>query len=154
MISSEPQSQSIRVVPVKTDDQLTNALAIRQTVFVDEQNVDPDIEMDEFDATADHLLAYYEDIPVGTARYRHTAEGWKLERFAVLGNYRGRGVGETLLNYCLEILPADKTIFLNAQHGVIGFYRRYGFVPVGKTFLEADIVHQKMVLKQDRSGRP
>ena len=126
---------------------LEQVFAIRRQVFCIEQNVSEEIEMDEFDEIATHILAHFDGNPAGTARWRFTEEGAKMERFAVLKEYRGKGVGEALVNYTLDKLIESDFIFLNAQESVIKFYEKFGFVAVGNRFYEADIPHRKMILK-------
>ena len=93
------------------------------------------------------ILAYINDNPVGTARWRFTENGAKMERFAVLIEYRGKGVGEALVNYTLGKLKDYDYIYLNAQESVIKFYEKFGFYVVGDRFYEADIPHKMMILK-------
>ncbi|MBE9481624.1 MAG: GNAT family N-acetyltransferase, partial [Bacteroidetes bacterium] len=69
------------------------AFAIREKVFVIEQKVNPDLEYDEFEDNAQHYLVYLEKKPVATARRRKTEKGIKLERFAILKDYRNKGMG-------------------------------------------------------------
>lgn len=126
---------------------LEQAFAIRNMVFCIEQNVPYEIEMDEFDEHANHILAFLDNNAIGTARWRNTNDGVKLERFAVLKDYRGRSVGEALLEYLLNILKDEKSIYLYAQESVIKFYKKYGFEVVGPRFFEASIPHKKMVLR-------
>ncbi len=135
-----------------TDEQLfQSALKIRTKVFVEEQNVDKAIEFDGFDADARHYIACIGEEPAGTARYRHVADGIKLERFAVSKAMRGRGIGEALVKAVLgDVLPFNKRIFLHAQEPVIGFYQKFGFQTIGKRFYEANIPHLTMIY-QDNS---
>lgn len=126
---------------------LDKAFAIRRQVFCIEQKVSEKIEMDEFDDVATHILAYIDSKPIGTARWRFTEDGIKMERFAVLIEYRGRGVGEALVKYTLDKLKDNDSIYLNAQESVIKFYEKYGFETVGNCFYEANIAHKKMILK-------
>ena len=132
---------------VKTEKELEHAFTIRCQVFCIEQNVLEEIEMDEFDDIATHILAYIDNKPVGTARWRFTEEGAKMERFAVLKEARGKGMGEALVKYTLDKLKDNDFIYLNAQESVIKFYEKFGFMEVGNRFYEADIPHRKMVLK-------
>jgi predicted GNAT family N-acyltransferase len=138
---------SIEIKQVINSTDLERAFAIRRQVFCLEQNVPEDIEMDEFDEDATHILAYINDNPVGTARWRFTEDGAKMERFAVLNEYRGKGVGEALVNYTLGKLKDYDCIYLNAQESVIKFYEKFGFDVVGDRFYEADIPHKMMILK-------
>ncbi len=126
---------------------LDKVFAIRRQVFCIEQDVTEEIEMDDFDDVATHILAYIDNKPIGTARWRLTAEGTKMERFAVLKEYRGKGVGEALVKYTLEKIKDNDLIYLNAQESVIKFYEKYGFTVVGNRFYEANIPHKKMILK-------
>lgn len=133
---------SIILISSQTD--LDKAFAIRRQVFCVEQNVPEEIEMDEFDDVATHILAYINDKPVGTARWRFTEAGVKMERFAVLKEHRGKGVGEALVKNTLDKLSDNDFIYLNAQESVIKFYEKFGFKVVGNRFYEANIPHRKM----------
>ena len=123
------------------------AFAIRQKVFVEEQMVDKREEYDEFEVSSIHYLAFVNDRPVGTARWRITGDGIKLERFAVLKEFRNAKAGRSILMKVLEdVRPLGKKIYLNAQVTAMNFYRREGFVAEGELFVEANIDHYKMVL--------
>jgi predicted GNAT family N-acyltransferase len=142
---------SIEIKQISSKSELEKAFAIRRQVFCVEQNVSEEIEMDEFDEVATHILAYIDNNPVGTARWRITEEGAKMERFAVLKDARGNGVGEELVIYTLDNLRNNNFIYLNAQESVIKFYEKFGFEVVGNRFYEANIPHKKMILKQELS---
>ena len=121
---------------------------IRQKVFVEEQNVDPELEYDEHENQALHYLLYVEGIPAATARWRDTDKGIKLERFATLTSYRNKGLGAILLQDILEdVTPLGKKIYLNSQIKAIPFYERHGFVKIGEQFAEAEIEHFQMILQ-------
>ena len=137
----------ITIIKINSSTELDKAFSIRKQVFCIEQNVSEDIEMDKFDKDATHILAYINDKPVGTARWRFTENGAKMERFAVLNEFRGKGVGEALVNYTLGKLKDYDCIYLNAQESVIKFYEKFGFDVVGDRFYEADIPHKMMILK-------
>ena len=117
---------------------------IRQIVFIVEQKVDPKLEYDGFEKTAKHFLARVNNISCGTARWRETEKGIKLERFAVLKNYRKKGVGAALIKSILAAAPRNKPIYLHAQIHVVDFYKKFGFIATGPSFVEANIVHYKM----------
>jgi len=137
----------IRVQIVKDDHMLRMAFAIRQKVFVEEQNVDPKIEYDEFEKICTHFVAFQGNYPVGSARWRHTEKGIKLERFAVITTHRGKGVGSALLESVLENIgdAQGKLLYLHAQNQVIPFYEKFGFQMEGEEFEEAGILHHKMI---------
>lgn len=121
------------------------AFEIRHKVFVEEQKVARDEEFDAFDEASVHYLA--KDVggsPVGTARWRFTDKGIKLERFAVLHQHRGGGVGKALMGAILNDLPPKQQVYLHAQVGVIPFYRQFGFLEDGDVFMECDIEHLAM----------
>lgn len=127
------------------DPELAKALAIRKTVFVDEQHCPPELEYENDDKST-HFLALCNGEPCGAARWRKTKNGHKLERFAVLPNFRGKGVGVHLVKAVLADLPANASyIYLNAQLTALEFYRQLGFTPVGEEFDEARIMHQQMI---------
>ena len=123
------------------------AFSIRQKVFVKEQQVDQREEYDEFEESSIHYLVFVDDKPVGTARWRITRDGIKLERFAVLKESRNAKAGWTVLMKVLDdVIPLEKKIYLNAQITAVKFYEREGFVAEGEMFMEANIQHYRMVL--------
>ena len=126
----------------QSGEQLT---ALRQQVFVVEQGVPLDIEIDGYDESSLHWLALVNGDPVGTARLLSSGQ---LGRMAVLAEWRGKGIGRLLLNAVVNWAQAtaECDVFLHAQEHAIGFYAGSGFVEVGDRFEEAGIVHQCMKL--------
>jgi predicted GNAT family N-acyltransferase len=123
------------------------ALLIRETVFVMEQGVDKSLEYSG-DSDAMHYLVFDNETPVCTARWRKTDKGIKLERFAVLAEYRSKGAGKIVLEKIInDIKPLNQYVYLHAQEGAVSFYLKNGFQIVGEMFLEAGIKHFKMFLK-------
>lgn len=141
----------IDVLPISNPADLESAFAIRRTVFVEEQHVDAREEYDEFEESSTHFLARADGTPCGTARWRRTSNGVKLERFAVLADFRGMGVGKALVQTVLNDVfgqqpePIER-IYLHAQVTAMPLYASFGFIPVGPMFEEAGIQHYKMVL--------
>jgi len=91
------------------------AFEIRRVVFVIEQNCPPELEY-ENEEICQHYLAFYNNMPVATARFRITENGLKLERFAVLKEYRKLGIALALVNRLLQDVKAfNKQIYLHAQ---------------------------------------
>jgi predicted GNAT family N-acyltransferase len=139
------QQKKIAVNRVSNPESLEKVFAIRREVFVGEQNCPPELEWEHEDESR-HFLATVEDQPAGAARWRRTDYGHKLERFAVLKQFRGQGVAQALVRAVLADLPADADyIYLNAQIQAIGLYEKFGFVKEGLQFEEAGIQHFKMV---------
>ncbi len=139
------------VKQVKSEDELKQAFDVREEVFVIEQHVPIEIELDEYDhaPTTIHLLALdTQGRAVGTARFRpYVEEGvCKVERVAVLAGERGSGLGRYLME---EIHRLAKDVGyhaakLNAQLHASAFYERLGYMGEGEVFLEADIEHIAM----------
>jgi predicted GNAT family N-acyltransferase len=137
--------QNPQVSKITQNQDLEKAFAIRNTVFVGEQNCPPELER-ENEELSTHFLATIDGIPVGACRWRKTDAGYKLERFAVLKEYRGKGVGQALVSAVLADLPSDAAyIYLNAQLDAIELYTKFGFQTEGPQFEEAGIQHFKMV---------
>lgn len=137
--------EHIEVKKVTSQEELDKVFNIRRIVFVGEQNCPPELEWENEDVST-HFLATLDGEPAGACRWRRTDAGYKLERFAVLKEYRGRKVGQALVTAALADLPADATyIYLNAQLDAMGLYAKFGFVAEGEQFEEAGIQHFKMV---------
>ena len=121
---------------------------VRSAVFIDEQNVAPELEWDGLDADCLHVIARdATGAPVGTGRL--LPEG-KIGRMAVLRFARGHGVGAAIL---AELLNAARErgfeeIELSAQNHALGFYARAGFVAEGVEYMDAGIPHRTMRLKK------
>jgi predicted GNAT family N-acyltransferase len=141
---------TVRVKRVSSRKELEKAFGIRLRVFVREQGVPEEIEMDRDDKRAFHFLAFEGNKAVGTARLVMRHKSAKIGRMAVLKSARGRDVGRKLLRRA--VVTAKKhgaqQIYLHAQVPVIGFYEAMAFRCVGSVFKEAGIPHRKMVLTQ------
>lgn len=139
--------ESLSVVKITTNDELANALAIRRIVFVEEQGCPPELELANEEESI-HFLALMDHLPCGACRWRKTDAGYKLERFAVLKAFRGKGVGSAMVATVLNDLPNDApNIYLNSQLDAVGLYAKFGFAKAGDIFEEAGIKHYKMVKK-------
>jgi predicted GNAT family N-acyltransferase len=138
----------LRVRQVSSGKELAKAFAIRIRVFVREQKVPAEIEMDRDDERAAHFIAFSGKNAVGTARVVMRRGSAKIGRMAVLKSYRRRGVGKKLLRRAIALARRHRAqkIYLNAQVPVIGFYETMGFRCVGPVFDEAGIPHRKMIL--------
>lgn len=123
----------------------SEAQRIRFIVFVAEQGVPAELEMDEMDAQCLHALAFHESEAIGTGRLLPDGH---IGRMAVMKPWRGRGVGAALLRRLIEAARerGDAEVLLSAQVHALGFYRAHGFVPYGEVYEEAGIPHQAMRL--------
>ncbi|NHN41339.1 GNAT family N-acetyltransferase [Halorubellus sp. JP-L1] len=164
----------VRVTTADSDGEREDAFAVRQAVFVDEQDVDEHLEWDDWDddAATTHVAAYAtaveavdveDDVdegadadaidrerPVGAARLRpkdrDEAAVGKVERVAVVESVRGTGVGRALMDE-LEAVGRDRgfdAFLLHSQTQAAGFYERLGYERFGDEFDEAGIPHVKM----------
>jgi len=137
----------IEVKKVSIESELEEVFAIRKTVFVVEQNCPPELEWEHEDESV-HFIGLVDGVPAGASRWRKTEKGFKLERFAVLKEYRGKGLGQALVEAVLNDLPKDSHyIYLHAQLDAIPLYSKFGFEKEGEQFEEAGIQHFKMILK-------
>ena len=124
------------------------AFAIRRKVFVEEEGVDPKLEYDANEENSHHYLLLLAGKPIGTARWRETDKGIKLERFAILSEFRNRGFGEVILKEVLkDVVASGKKIYLHSQLRAVPFYERNGFVKQGDVFYEANMGHYYMELE-------
>lgn len=130
---------------------LDAALAVRFPVFVDEQHVPAEDEIDDHDRTdpqARHALVRDESGAVVAAGryYALSAESVQIGRMAVARAFRGRRIGRRLLDALVDDARARgyARAALNAQDHAVGFYAKAGFTPFGPTLIECEIVHQPM----------
>lgn len=137
--------EALLVNKVKNKEELEKAFAIRRKVFVEEQNCPPELEWENEDESI-HFLAEINGEPCGACRWRKTDLGYKLERFAVLKEFRGKRIGQALVAAALADVPQSaRYIYLNAQLEAMRLYSRFGFIAQGEQFEEAGIPHMKMV---------
>lgn len=136
---------------VDDPDLLSKSFKLRHEVFVEEQEVPPDLEWDDDDRTAVHACILDRGEAVATGRLViHGAEG-KIGRMAVKKNRRGEGLGREILR---KLIAAGRemgvsSFYLHAQVHAKEFYSREGFTPTGGIFDEAGIPHVKMILTFD-----
>lgn len=136
---------SLLVRPVTTPSEMEACYTVRFAVFVDEQAVPAEEELDHYDPVALHLLAEQDGSVVGTARVVYLERTAKIGRVAVLKQYRGLGIGRALMLAALDQATRGCDLaILDAQVQVIPFYERLGFVAEGPVFLDAGIEHRRM----------
>jgi len=135
-------------VEVGVTEDLAACLALRRTVFIEEQGVPEADELDDLDGQAVHLLALVGGVPMGSARLLRAGETGKIGRVCVLASARGTGLGVALMEKALAVLaedPALRRAKLSSQTHALGFYERLGFVAEGAEYLDAGIPHRDMV---------
>jgi predicted GNAT family N-acyltransferase len=132
-----------RIELLPWEEARAHASPIRFSVFVEEQGVPREIELDEHDASSLHAVVFEAGKAVATGRLLPDGH---IGRMAVLKQWRGRGLGSELLKLLMEhAKQAGHTeVALSAQVHAVPFYRAHGFVPVGEEYLEAGIRHQAM----------
>ena len=135
---------------VTNDEELRGALEVRRQVFIQEQGVSEDIEYDGHDGEALHMVVKDGEGVVGTARVRfQTTNQAKIERMAVLRQFRQRGIGSNIISFLKGELKSKQIehVVLHAQYVVTAFYKSCGFEETGPPFWEAGIKHIKMQLR-------
>jgi hypothetical protein len=117
--------------------------SIRYEVFVGEQNVPEELEIDGLDGEAKHVLAFVDTVPIGTGRI---LDDGHIGRVAILKNHRGLGIGKLIMRElikCAQDMSLEK-VWLSSQWHAHSFYLDLGFVCVGEIYKEAGIDHIKM----------
>ena len=132
---------------VEKEEERRAAFDIRLRVFVQEQGVPVDEELDDYDATATHVIASQGKKVLGTGRvvYQETGEA-RIGRMAVEESWRRRGIGSRIMS-TLEQAAKERGMaeaVLNAQTYVKAFYAAHGYVEDGDVFLEVGIEHVQM----------
>lgn len=122
---------------------------LRRVVFILEQNVPLELEIDGLDDEARHLLVTHNGVPVGTARLLSDGDTGKIGRVCVLMGARGLGLGAALIRAAVAVfrsVPGVRCVKLGAQVHALGFYEALGFVAEGAIYDDAGIPHRDMVL--------
>ncbi len=155
-MNSAVGDEEYEIGPVETVEDRAALFALRMAVFVEEQNVPPEEELDVYDVTATHFLVRARrkgaDAPgtiVGTARLLDKGDGvGKIGRVAVQAEYRGLGLGAALMRamHAYASRQGYRRIILEAQCYAIPFYEKLGYIAEGDVFLDANIEHRKMWL--------
>jgi predicted GNAT family N-acyltransferase len=136
----------IRVITISSHAQMAQAYAIRRLVFIEEQRVPEEIELDADDAIAVHALALEGADAVGCGRMVVHGGKVKIGRMAVLKQRRGEGIGALILAHLIDLARSRgiRKAILHAQLTAQGFYLKNGFTPLGEVFKEAGIAHREM----------
>jgi predicted GNAT family N-acyltransferase len=136
----------IEVRAARDDEELSAALALRHEVFVVEQHVPVDDELDGRDDGALHLVAVEDGAVVATCRLLADGATVKLSRMAVAASARRRGIASALLHEAEERAREQRgrRLALSAQTDALGLYERAGYTAYGSRFMDAGIEHLMM----------
>ena len=133
------------MVPLSSD--LGNlGLALRRRVFVHEQHVPPELEFDEYDLSATHIVAVLDGDVVGCLRIVFLDEHAKFGRVVVAASARGRGIASAMMRHAMEVARArgETRFYLTAQSDKLALYEKLGFVAFGDEFDDAGMPHFAM----------
>ena len=141
---------TIRIADTATD--VLKVMVVRGIVFMEEQQVDWEGEIDEFEDESIHVLAQWDGQPAGAGRLRLLEDGWaKLERIAVRPRWRGRGLARGITGFLMEEARrrGATRMKLHAQTYLEAFYAGFGFRREGDVFDECGIDHVLMLREED-----
>ena len=146
----------IHVAPVTTTTDLEAVYAIRDEVFHHEQQLTRFVRDDPDDQFSLNVLATVDGVPVGTGRVTLFGDEAQIAWVAVRKPYRQLGVGRAIMVFLIDWSRQQgaRYVTLNAQTHALEFYRKLGFVPVGRRFFMAHIEHQMMVLTLTNQEEP
>lgn len=138
--------QSLEVKVVSDHQQLEEAFSIRKKIFVEEQKVPEEEEIDHLESEATHFILYCDGKPAGAGRFRTVDDYGKVERICVLKEFRGSGSGKALMEKIQSYAKEQdiKKLKLNAQTQAIPFYSKLGYEVISDEFLDAGIPHKTM----------
>ncbi|GAE30755.1 GNAT family N-acetyltransferase [Halalkalibacter hemicellulosilyticus] len=137
----------MEIIQVTNKDQRQDAYDVRTKVFVSEQQVPLNEEIDQYEEEAIHFVMYNNGLPVGAGRLRFIEDFGKIERICLLKEARGTGAGQALMKKIQETAYSNgyNKLKLNAQCQAEGFYKKLGYVTVSnEPFLDAGIPHVTM----------
>lgn len=139
----------MNVKVVKTEKELEDAFSVRRTVFIEEQNVPEEEEIDQFEEEAVHFVSYQEGVPIAAGRFRVVDGYGKVERICVLREARKTGSGKAIMGEIEDYARKNglHKLKLNAQTHAIPFYAGLGYEVVSEEFLDAGIPHKTMIKK-------
>lgn len=123
-------------------------LDIRHTVFINELNIPQELEI-EHEEESVHFLAFFNDKPIATGRFRIYKSFLKFERIATLKEYRNMGIASLIMKEMQKIgneLYPELLQFLYAKDTAINFYKKNGWIEIGDYFMCANIEHKIMIM--------
>jgi predicted GNAT family N-acyltransferase len=137
----------LKVKIVENQSELNDAYSVRKTVFIHEQNVPAEEEIDQHEDEATHFVLYKDDSPVGAGRFRLFDHYGKVERICVLKEMRKIGAGKAIMDKIETFASSQglQKLKLNAQTHAIPFYSGLGYEVISEEFMDAGIPHKTMV---------
>lgn len=132
---------------VETEEELEQAYHVRMNVFVKEQKVPAEEELDEHDQRAIHFIGIDDGQVIAASRLRFVEDSGKLERICIEKDYRGKSYGKRLIEYMEEEIKRHdyNKAKLNAQTYAKSFYQKLGYETISGEFMDAGIPHVAMV---------
>ena len=132
---------------VENQKELEDAFSVRKTVFINEQNVPAEEEIDQHEDDSTHFVFYKDEIPAGAGRFRFVDGYGKVERICVLKEARKSGAGKAIMDEIEKFASTKglRRLKLNAQTHAIPFYSGLGYEIVSEEFMDAGIPHKTMV---------
>ncbi|WP_342305425.1 GNAT family N-acetyltransferase [Methanolobus sp. ZRKC5] len=142
-------SINMQIKWINGSDDFSDAYKVRRDVFVIEQNIDENLELDEYDVISLHLVVYNDKIPVATGRIFEHDDSFTIGRICIIKEYRNRNIGKLLMKNLIEktISMGAKELHLSSQLYATGFYKKFGFKEYGETYDDAGIEHISMIRK-------
>lgn len=136
---------NVKVIESEQEKQL--AFTIRNIVFVKEQNVPAEMEIDEFEDESIHFICYDDEQAIGAGRLRFIDSYGKLERICVLKSHRGKSYGKKIIEKMEDEISSKgyTKAKLHAQTHAKQFYEQLGYKTISSEFIDAGIPHIAMV---------
>ena len=137
----------MNIKQTSNEQELQDAFYVRKQVFVEEQQVPLEEEIDQYEDKAVHVVLYDAQQPVGAGRFRIVDGYGKVERICVMPSHRKSGAGKIIMMEMEHIARQHSMnkLKLNAQTHAEGFYQKLGYETVSGEFLDAGIPHVTMV---------
>ena len=132
---------------VENQKELDDAYSVRKIVFIHEQNVPAEEEIDQHEGESTHFVMYKNESPIGAGRFRVLDGYGKVERICVLKEARKSGAGKAIMDEIEKFAFTNglHKLKLNAQTHAIPFYSGLGYEVVSEEFMDAGIPHKTMV---------
>ncbi|GGE51438.1 N-acetyltransferase [Pullulanibacillus camelliae] len=136
----------MKIIVVENEHQYEDALKVRKQVFIDEQQVPMELEVDAFENEATHLVAYNGNSPIGAGRFRIKSNAAKVERICVLKDFRRQNIGLHIMQKIEELATELRLseLILHAQTHAQHFYEKLGYQVTSDVFYDANMPHVEM----------